>query len=203
MERVPRRKTYHWNLPASRRRVSTGLEKLYNPRRFRSHSGRFRPRSVATVQTTKNDHVRWSRKMRGTKFAFCALAASLLFAGNERLHAQTIGYAEALGELAVSCGNDIARFCGRTNLGGGAVADCLEQHVANVSPSCRSTAAATGALLRKRAAARACRSAALRIGSASVLRRHSARRRADTGLHVQVEARLEAGVPAGAGRFRL
>lgn len=93
--------------------------------------------------------------MRGTKFAFCAIAASLLFAGSERIHAQTIGYAEALGELAVNCGNDIARFCGRTNLGGGAVADCLEQHVANVSPSCRSTAAATGALLRKRAAARA------------------------------------------------
>ena len=93
--------------------------------------------------------------MRGTKFAFFAIAASLLFAGSERIHAQTIGYAEALGELAVNCGNDIARFCGRTNLGGGAVADCLEQHVANVSPSCRSTAAATGALLRQRAAARA------------------------------------------------
>ena len=49
------------------------------------------------------------------KFTYLALAASLLFAGNERLHAQTIGYAEALGELAVSCGKDIAKFCGRTN----------------------------------------------------------------------------------------
>jgi hypothetical protein len=53
------------------------------------------------------------------KFTYLAIAAALFFAGNERLHAQTIGYAEVLGELAVSCGKDIAKFCGRANLGGG------------------------------------------------------------------------------------
>lgn len=93
--------------------------------------------------------------MRGTKFALIALAASLLLAANERLHAQTIGYAEALGALATTCGKDIERFCRRVNLGGGAVADCLEQHAANVSPNCKATAATTAALLRRRAAARA------------------------------------------------
>jgi hypothetical protein len=53
------------------------------------------------------------------KFTYLAIAAALFFAGNEHLHAQTIGYAEVLGELAVSCGKDIAKFCGRANLGGG------------------------------------------------------------------------------------
>src|ERR1035437_7495381 len=88
------------------------------------------------------------------KFTYLAIAAALFFAGNERLHAQTIGYAEVLGELAVSCGKDIARFCGRANLGGGAVAECLEKNQANVSPQCKSTAATTAALVIKRAEAR-------------------------------------------------
>ena len=88
------------------------------------------------------------------KFTYLAIVAALFFAGNERLHAQTIGYAEVLGELAVSCGKDIAKFCGRTNLGGGAVAECLEKNQANVSPQCKSTAATTAALVIKRAEAR-------------------------------------------------
>jgi outer membrane protein OmpA-like peptidoglycan-associated protein len=92
--------------------------------------------------------------MIGIKVTYLALAASILFAGVERLNAQTIGYAEALGELAVSCDKDIAKFCARTNLSGGAVAECLEQNQANVSPRCKSAAISTAALLKKRAAAR-------------------------------------------------
>jgi OOP family OmpA-OmpF porin len=93
--------------------------------------------------------------MIGTKVTYLALAACILVAGAERLSAQTIGYAEALGQLAVSCGKDIDKFCKRTNLGGGRVAECLEQNQSNVSPGCKAAAFETAALLRKRTAARA------------------------------------------------
>ena len=93
--------------------------------------------------------------MRGPKFAFCTLAAVLLFASTAPSAAETIGYAEALGKLAVACGKDINRFCRKANLGGGQVADCLERHQSRVSLDCRATSDEVGVLLRKRAAARA------------------------------------------------
>lgn len=93
--------------------------------------------------------------MRGSSSASFALAALLLFACAEPSSAATIGYAEALGKLAVSCGKDISRFCRTVNLGGGQIADCLERHQSSVSLACRATADEVGALLRKRAAARA------------------------------------------------
>lgn len=93
--------------------------------------------------------------MRGPKFTFFALAALLLFACAEPSTAETIGYAEALGKLAVNCGRDISQFCRTANLGGGQVADCLERRQSSISLDCRATADEVGALLRKRAAARA------------------------------------------------
>ena len=93
--------------------------------------------------------------MREPKFTFFALAALLLFTRAEPSTAETIGYAEALGKLAVTCGKDISRFCKTANLGGGQVADCLERQQSNVSLACRAAANEVGALLRARAAARA------------------------------------------------
>jgi OOP family OmpA-OmpF porin len=93
--------------------------------------------------------------MRGPKFTYLAFATLLLFAGSERLQAQTIGYGEALGQLAASCGKDIEKFCKRVNLGGGQIADCLEQHYGRVSARCKVTSLELAALLKKRAAARA------------------------------------------------
>jgi len=89
------------------------------------------------------------------KFAILALAAALLFLPTEPSNAQTIGYAEALGNLAVNCGKDIGRFCSKENLGGGQVAECLERHQSRVSSACKAASNEVGALLRKRAAARA------------------------------------------------
>ncbi len=89
------------------------------------------------------------------KFVFLALAAALLFARMEPSSAATIGYAEALGHLAASCGKDIGRFCSKENLGGGQVADCLERHRSRVSGSCKAAANQVATLLRERAAARA------------------------------------------------
>jgi len=91
----------------------------------------------------------------GPKLAFLALAAALLFARTEPSSAETAGYAEALGKLAVSCGNDINRFCSKDNLGGGQVADCLERNQSGVSLGCKAASNEVGALLRKRTAARA------------------------------------------------
>jgi len=90
----------------------------------------------------------------GPKLAFLALVAALLFARTEPSSAQTVGYAEALGKLAVSCGNDIKRFCSKDNLGGGQVADCLERNQSGVSLDCKATSNEVGVLLKKRAAAR-------------------------------------------------
>ena len=88
------------------------------------------------------------------KLAFLVLAAALLFARMEPSSAQTVGYAEALGRLAVSCGNDINRFCRRENLGGGQVAECLGRNQSAVSLDCKASSNELGALLKKRAAAR-------------------------------------------------
>lgn len=84
-----------------------------------------------------------------------ATAASLLFAFAERLNAQTIGYAEAVGQFGANCSADIAKYCKTAALGGGRVQQCLEQNQAHVSPSCKATSTALSALLKKRAAARA------------------------------------------------
>jgi len=89
------------------------------------------------------------------KALYLALAALLLFACSERLYAQTIGYSEAVNQLAVSCGKDIDKFCKKTNLGGGRVQQCLQQNQASVSSQCKIAVTALGALLRKRAVARA------------------------------------------------
>jgi OOP family OmpA-OmpF porin len=89
------------------------------------------------------------------KLSIFALATLLVTAGTGPSAAQTIGYAEALGRLAVACGKDIERYCRRANLGGGEVADCLERNSSRVSGTCQATANQVGALLRQRAEARA------------------------------------------------
>jgi OOP family OmpA-OmpF porin len=93
--------------------------------------------------------------MMRPKFIVFALAALLVIACTKPSSAETIGYAEALGHLAVSCGKDINRFCRRANLGGGQVADCLERHQSSVSLDCKATSNEVAALLRKRTDARA------------------------------------------------
>lgn len=93
--------------------------------------------------------------MARTTPVYLMLAASLFFASTGMLSAQTIGYADAVGQFGVSCSADIAKYCKTANLGGGRVQHCLEQNLTRVSPSCKSTALVLSALLKKRAAARA------------------------------------------------
>jgi outer membrane protein OmpA-like peptidoglycan-associated protein len=89
------------------------------------------------------------------KVAVLGIAIALCLPYAKQLHAQTIGYADAVGQLAVSCGSDIDKLCKKTNLGGGRVSQCLEQNHANVSAQCKVSIAAMAALLKKRAVARA------------------------------------------------
>ena len=92
--------------------------------------------------------------MTGSWLKCLVLAAPLLFVCADQSNAQTIGYAEALGQLATSCGKDIDTFCKKENLGGGKVADCLNQKWANVAPRCKASLNVVRDLLNKRSAAR-------------------------------------------------
>jgi OOP family OmpA-OmpF porin len=92
--------------------------------------------------------------MTNVKFLVLAITASLI-AGSSHSMAQTVGYADAIGGLAVNCGNDIQKYCKKTNLGGGQVQQCLEQNKAGVSARCKSSISGLSIQLRERAAARA------------------------------------------------
>jgi OOP family OmpA-OmpF porin len=93
--------------------------------------------------------------MIGLKSVFLSCITALTLAGTLPSHAATIGYAEALGDLAAKCGADINRYCSKANLAGGEVAQCLENHSASVSSACKASAARTAALLQQRSRARA------------------------------------------------
>ena len=56
--------------------------------------------------------------------------------------AATISYADAVTTLATNCGADIKKLCKGLNLGNGAIANCLTQNAAQVSPTCNSSLAA-------------------------------------------------------------
>jgi len=67
--------------------------------------------------------------------------------------AQTIGFADAIGQMGSACRADIAKHCKTTQLGGGRMQQCLNQP--GVSAGCKSTVAALASLIKKRAEARA------------------------------------------------
>jgi outer membrane protein OmpA-like peptidoglycan-associated protein len=100
------------------------------------------------------------------KLAKVALVAILL-AWSQSTDAQTIGYAEAIDQFALSCSKDIARFCKQTNLGGGRIQRCLDQNQGAVSASCKANLSSLQELLQKRAAAR---TAVLRVCDADIRR---------------------------------
>ncbi|HXZ22106.1 MAG TPA: OmpA family protein [Pseudolabrys sp.] len=96
-------------------------------------------------------------------FAFLGFAVVPAFA-------QTIGYADALDQLAAACGADIAKYCKNENLGGGRVRDCLLRNQSTVSARCIGSVNSLGALLQKRAAARA---SVMRVCDVDIKRRCS------------------------------
>jgi OmpA-OmpF porin, OOP family len=85
--------------------------------------------------------------------AAAAIAAGLLFP--MAVEAETIGFAEAIDHLAVSCKSDIAKYCAKENLGGGRVAACLLRNGSATSLACRKTINEVANLVRARSSARA------------------------------------------------
>ena len=89
------------------------------------------------------------------KSIYFSVIAAWLIAPMQTSNAQSISYADALGGLGQTCGQDIAKYCKHANLGGGRVTQCLEQNTAKVSAGCKASAANMRALLATRSQARA------------------------------------------------
>lgn len=85
----------------------------------------------------------------------------------EHARAQSIGFADAVDRLAVSCRADIDKFCKKVGLGGGRIQQCLDRNAAGVSPGCKGTVAELRNLLQTRAQARA---AVLRVCDTDIRR---------------------------------
>lgn len=66
------------------------------------------------------------------------------------VRAETISYADAITELAQSCGTDIQKFCKGVNLGNNQIQNCLAQHAGKVSATCSSTLAGVSASIQQR-----------------------------------------------------
>ena len=105
---------------------------------------------------------------RAVRHAFIAVVLSLIFIGiaARPSFAQTIGYAEAIDQFAVSCRADITKYCKNEPLGGGRVRSCLQRQP-GISAACGGAMTALTALLQKRAAARA---AVMRVCDADIKR---------------------------------
>lgn len=84
-------------------------------------------------------------------FALLALGIGLAVPA----HAQTVGFAEAIKILSVSCGKDIERFCKKENLGNNEIGQCLDRNSSKVSAQCNTDRAKVAALLEARFAAQA------------------------------------------------
>lgn len=84
-----------------------------------------------------------------------AMVVALLCVATSVARAETISYADAVTTLATDCGADIQKFCKGLNLGGGRIADCLQQNANKVSPTCKASFAGVAASISKREEAQA------------------------------------------------
>ena len=91
--------------------------------------------------------------MYALKVACLVIAAFMFSALAGRSNAQSIGYADAIGQVGMSCSRDIDKSCKKLNLGGGRISQCLEQNQ-TVSPACKATVTSLKVLLTTRAQAR-------------------------------------------------
>jgi len=91
--------------------------------------------------------------MQHVRLPAALVAITLSVGGVSR--AQTVGYTEAIDQLAASCSQDIGKFCSKVNLGGGQMQQCLNQNQAGISAACKSSMSGLSTLLQKRATARA------------------------------------------------
>lgn len=93
-------------------------------------------------------------RIKAIWMVLCA-SAFLLAGATARSNAEGIGFAEAVGRMAISCKADIGKLCKNQSLGGGRVQQCLQRNATAVSPSCKTTVSDLSTLLQTRAQARA------------------------------------------------
>jgi len=67
-------------------------------------------------------------------------------------NAQTMSYADAIGQLAAACKNDIARYCRGVPLGP-RLKTCFDTNEARMSPQCQQTRGMVYTSISRRAAA--------------------------------------------------
>src|SRR6185312_12985172 len=73
------------------------------------------------------DHGLVTRGPVMNRFVLSLFATSISFYSTSGAMAQTISYADAVGQVAVACKADIAKYCAKTTLGGGELLQCLNQ----------------------------------------------------------------------------
>jgi outer membrane protein OmpA-like peptidoglycan-associated protein len=83
------------------------------------------------------------------------LASLFAAAASFSVNAQTLGYADAIDRVALSCGKDIGKLCKKEPLGGGTIIRCLKENRARIAPSCSAAINELTILLQRRATARA------------------------------------------------
>src|SRR5215468_7404859 len=115
------------------------------PRWFNRHGGAAASRGASTA----------GNRIAKMKIGFIALVALSLCAAAGPASGQSIGYADAVGQLGTTCGGDIGKYCKGVNLGGGRLVRCLQQKGEAVSSRCRASMVALGTLLSTREQARA------------------------------------------------
>lgn len=89
------------------------------------------------------------------RYLIGAIAAGLLFMGGVSAQAQTVGFADAIKILAVSCGKDIDTYCKSATLANNGIGQCLDKNQSKVSQKCNADRAVVGQLIQERLAAQA------------------------------------------------
>jgi hypothetical protein len=89
------------------------------------------------------------------RFFFAIAATTALVAGVQAPHAQTVGFAEAIKLLTVSCGQDIEAHCKSATLANNGIGQCLNQHSTKVSQKCNADRVVVQGLIAERLAAQA------------------------------------------------
>jgi len=90
--------------------------------------------------------------MRRLIFAF---TTGVFLATAPAAFAQTVGFAEAIKILSVSCGKDIETYCKTATLANNGIGQCLDQNQAKVSQKCNADRAVVVSLIQERLAAQA------------------------------------------------
>lgn len=83
------------------------------------------------------------------------IAVTFLLAGGAAVQAQTVGFADAIKILAVSCGQDIDKHCKSATLANNGIGQCLDQNQAKISQKCNADRAVVVQLIQERLAAQA------------------------------------------------